>query len=204
MFLGLSLDWLQFEADTIMAQKVPFSLFSFPILTSAEWTRPMRRRGFTLIELLVVIAIIAVLIAPLLPAAVSGSARGGSTDSVHEQHEAARPGVPQLRQHREHASPRPDLVSADPGCLPDDLHRGVPEHSLVRDDAPPVRTAARPGQRVQLLDSVPRGLTPMPGLFSPISRSPGPRSASSSARATIPPCSRSPRPMREAPSAGRR
>ena len=52
------------------------------------------RRAFTLIELLVVIAVIGVLAAPA--ARGPKSARGGPAHAVHEQSQAARPGLPEL------------------------------------------------------------------------------------------------------------
>ena len=61
----------------------------------------MRRRGFTLIELLVVIAIIGVLVA-LLAARLSRRRVRQAAGSVHEQPQADRPGLAQLRasQHQ--------------------------------------------------------------------------------------------------------
>ena len=62
------------------------------------------RSGFTLIELLVVIAIIAVLIA-LLAAGRAGGARGRPPRAVHQQPQADRPGLPQLREHASRSCP---------------------------------------------------------------------------------------------------
>ena len=63
---------------------------------SRQQRRPIRRAGFTLIELLVVIAIIAVLIALCSPRC--RRPRGRSTDAVHQQPQADRPGPIQLRE----------------------------------------------------------------------------------------------------------
>ena len=98
------------------------------------------RKGFTLIELLVVIAIIAVLIALLLPA-VQAARRGSSPNSMHQQHQAVGAGHPQLPLRQQLPALERHLPRQWRPVRGIQLRLLLPEHAVVRLDAPVYRAA---------------------------------------------------------------